>query len=160
MEQRTTHRCSSNQAAIRIIGLRNSQHLPKLTTSHLDPSNFYSERTPMIDEVIIPNSLPWSSDSDLPYARKPRIEGTGRHIAVFGNAQVELQDVWEEEALYAAHAANHYPKLIETLKEIRAEFRVETMDGYKYAGVGHDSDALPRIVARLDATLQAAGVKI
>lgn len=113
----------------------------------------------MTGEVKIPESLPWSSDSGLPYSQKPRIDSSGRHIAEFGNAEVERQDIWEEEAFYAVHAANHYPALVRALTEAQQSL-ADAAGRSRDHGHQYSADLETCAVERADAALQAAGMKI
>lgn len=106
--------------------------------------------------VKIPDSLPWVTDVDLPYARQPRIEATGgRNIAVVGNSQNEIQDIWESDAAYIVHACNAYPALVAALKFYTGNHE-PGLSNPNAGPWGRDSDDFGR-VAR--AALEAAGAE-
>lgn len=64
----------------------------------------------------------WRSDSELPYARKPRVHSSEDYlIAEIGNAQVEHQDWWEADSEFIANAKQDIPALLTALRERDAE---------------------------------------
>ena len=94
----------------------------------------------MADSSKVPDSLPWASDESSTNYGAWLKTSAGQTLAGFNVAQ---------DAAYAVHAANHYPKLVEALKAIQ--------DARHYDAIQTDAGALDLVIATARAALQEAG---
>lgn len=89
---------------------------------------------------------PWQTESELPYARKPRVHAKDwTLIAEVGNAQNERQDIWEADARLIAAA----PDLADALGKALVAMR------FAKAFVSDEYDLDPAMHIAIDALAKA-----